>query len=150
MAAFSFDLPENFLGNLLQTDFEEIAQECLTEAAPLLEQAMKREARTSVAHSGDSEMVNSIKSRKPRKGKNGDMHVFVGPSGYSNHTFNRTGKTARKYKVSNALKAIWLEYGIQHPAHHQAARPFITASIHTCKDAVLHKMQETYNRKVDS
>jgi len=150
MADFSFDLPSDLMEGLLQTDFEEIAQECLKEAAPVLETTMKSKVKASISHSGDSEMVSSIKARKPRKGKNGDFSVFVGPSGYSDHTYNKGKNKQRKYKVSNALKGIWLEYGIQHPTHHQPAKPFITASVHACKDAVMRKMQEAYNRKVDT
>ena len=150
MASFDFDFPEDFLSELLETEFDEIAEEALKEAVPALEESIKKEVRKVIAHDGDSELANSFKATSPKKTKNGAWIANVTPRGYSSNkvytAVNSKGiKTKRKYPVSNALKAIWKEYGI--PGR-QAARPFITASINASKKEVLERMQEIYNKKV--
>ena len=150
MAAFDMDFPEDFLADLLKTDFDEIAQETLIEVAPILEESVKREVRKVISHEGDSELANSFKATKPKKTKNGAWIANVTPRGYSKDKVyaavdSKGKKTARKYPVSNALKAIWKEYGI--PGRY-AARPFITASINASKQDVMKRMQEVYNKKV--
>ena len=149
MALFDVEFPEDFLRELLDTEFGEIAEEALREAAPVLENKMKTEARRVIDHEGDSEMAESFEPSDPKKTKTDAWIVNVTPRGQSSvkvYTAKYKGKrTHRKYKVSNALKAIWKEYGI--PGR-QAARPFITASINASKKEVLEHMQEVYNRKV--
>ena len=74
----------------------------------------------------------------------------MGPSGYSKTKEyiqkDGTGKrTTRKYPVSNAVKAIWKEYGI--PGK-EPARPFLTKAKNDVENDVMNRMQEVYNRKV--
>ncbi len=145
MAAFDIDFPDDFLSELLDTDFDEIAEEALRDTAPLLEKSMKKEARRGVMHEGESEMVESIAVSKPKKTKTDAWIVNVGPRGYSETKFYKGKKKGRKYKVSNALKAIWKEYGI--PGQ-QAPQPFIQASVNAVKPEIEQKLQEAYNRKV--
>lgn len=150
MATFEEEFPEDFMSELLETDFDVIAQEALTEAIPILESSMKKEARKVIMHEGDSEMAESFKAYKPKKTRTDAWIANVTPKGYSKvkvyKAVNSKGvKTGRKYQVSNALKAIWKEYGI--PGR-QAAKPFITASINASKDEVMKRMQEVYNRRV--
>ena len=104
MAIFDVDFPEDFLSDLLDTEFDEIAEEALKEAAPLLESSMKQSCRRVIEHSGES----------------------------------------RKYRVSNALKLIWKEYGV---AGRQPARPFLTSACNAVRGAVMEKMQKVYERK---
>ena len=93
--------------------------------------------------------MNSFKASKPKKTKTDAWIANVNPKGYSStkvYTVNSKGfKKNRKYPVSNALKAIWKEYGI--PGR-QAAKPFITASVNASKMEIMRRMQEVYNRKV--
>ncbi len=74
---------------------------------------MKQSCRRVIEHSGESELVESIKSNKPKRTKTDAWIVNVGPRGYSKKKTYRSGKgKARKYRVSNALKLIWKEYGV--------------------------------------
>ncbi|MCI8823321.1 MAG: hypothetical protein HFI15_12610 [Lachnospiraceae bacterium] len=145
MAIFDVDFPEDFLSDLLDTEFDEIAEEALKEAAPLLESSMKQSCRRVIEHSGESELVESIKSNKPKRTKTDAWIVNVGPRGYSKKKTYRSGKgKARKYRVSNALKLIWKEYGV---AGRQPARPFLTSACNAVRGAVMEKMQKVYERK---
>lgn len=145
MAGFEIDFPDDFLSELLDTDFDEIAEEALHETAPMLEESMRQSCKTVITHEGDSELVDSIKSTKPKKTKTDAWIVNVGPKGYSKTKVYRHTRTGRKYPVSNALKAIWKEYGI--PGR-QPPRPFIASACNKVRDRVMSRMQEIYNRKV--
>ena len=150
MAVFDIDFPEDFLSELLETEFDEIAEDALKESIPVLEESVKKEVCKVIAHEGDSELANSFKATKPKKTKNSAWIANVTPRGYSSTKVYRAvdgkgKKKDRKYPVSNALKAIWKEYGI--PGR-QAARPFLTASINASKKEVMERMQEIYNKKV--
>lgn len=145
MAGFEVDFPEDFLSGLLDTDFSEIAEEALNETAPLLEESMKQSCRTVITHEGDSELVDSIKSSKPKRTRTDAWIVNVSPKGYSKTKIYHHTRTGRKYPVSNALKAIWKEYGI--PGK-QPPRPFIASACNKVRESVMTKLQEVYNRKV--
>lgn len=146
MASFSIDFSEDFLSSLLGTEFDEIAEEALTEAAPILAASMKRSCRDAIRHEGDSELVDSIKAGRPRRTRTDAMIVTVQPKGNSKVKVRRTGKKKERTEpVSNVLKAIWLENGI--PGH-QSPRPFLTAATNDARAAVEKKLQEVYDRKV--
>lgn len=145
MAAFDIDFPVDFMSELLDTDFEEIAKAALEETAPMLEQSMKQSCRRVIEHPGESELVDSIKSGKPKKTKTDAWIVNVSPKGYSKTKTYRAGKKKRNYPVSNALKMIWKEYGI--PGQ-QPAKPFLTNACNSVRDTIMSKMQEIYEGKV--
>lgn len=150
MAGFDIEFPDDFLSGVLETDPQELCSEMLSEAAPLYVDSMKRSLRGVVDHEVDSEMVDSVKATKPKKTKTDAYIVNVGPSGYSKTKEyiqkDGTGKrTTRKYPVSNAVKAIWKEYGI--PGK-EPARPFLTKAKNDVENDVMNRMQEVYNRKV--
>lgn len=147
MAVFEVNLPEDFLGDLLKSDFDQICEEGLREAVPILEDSIKKSLRSVIEHEGDSELVESVKSSKPKKAKTGAWIANVNPKGYSEHTYNdkRTPGRMVKRPVSNALKAIWKEYGVN---GRQAPRPFLAKAVNDAREAALDKIQETYNRKV--
>lgn len=150
MALFEVDFPDDFLSELTDVSFEMIAEEALTEAAPVLEESMKKSAAGVIEHGNpsDSEMVKSIKASKPKATKTDAWIVNVGPRGYSNHTYHAQGRPSKRaYKVSNALKAIWKEYGIAHPGHFQPPRPFIERATKDASDEVAKRLQEVYDRK---
>ena len=139
------DFPEDFLKDLLQTDTSDICQEALKEAAPLLEQSMKNTLRQD-NHELSGELINSIKANKPKQANNGAWMVHVRPTGYSSinsYSVKGKGNTIRKHKVSNALKAIWIEYGVN---GRQPARPFLTRTVNDVRSASMQRMQEVYNR----
>ena len=145
MAGFEIDFPDDFLSGLLDTDFDEIAEAALKETAPILEESMKQSCRTVITHEGDSELVDSIKSSKPKRAKTDAWIVNVSPKGYSKTKVYHHTRTGRIYPVSNALKAIWKEYGI--PGR-QPSRPFITSACNKVRDSIMTRLQEVYNRKV--
>lgn len=146
MAQMDINFPDDFLSELLNTDFDEIAAEALAEAAPLLEQSLKTSCRRVIDHEGESEMVESITCSKPKRTKTDAWIINVGPRGYSKtKVYRDTRNRKRKYPVSNALKMVWKEYGI---AGRQPARPFITNACNNARAAVMRKMQEVYERKV--
>ena len=145
MAGFEINFPDDFLSGLLDTDFDEIAEAALKETAPLLEESMKQSCRTVITHDGDSELVDSIKSSKPKRTKTDAWIVNVSPKGYSKTKVYHHTSTGRIYPVSNALKAIWKEYGI--PGR-QPPRPFITSACNKVRDSIMTRLQEVYNRKV--
>ena len=145
MASFELDFPEDFLKDLLKTDVSDICEEALKEAAPLLEQSMKETLRKG-NHELSGELINSIKTNKPKQAKNGAWMVHVRPTGYSSinsYSVKGKGNSIRKYKVSNALKAIWIEYGVN---GRQPARPFLTRTVNEVRSASMQRMQEVYNR----
>ena len=149
MADFDFDFPDNFLSELLETDFDELAEDMLTEAAPIYKDAIKKFMKSTILHEGESERVESVTARKPKKCKNGAWMVHIGPSGNSKNMYTvKNGKgqrTARRYPVSNILKAIWKEYGI---SGRQAPRPWLQRAKNDADAKIMNRMQEIYNRKV--
>ena len=145
MAEFEMDFPENFLYDLLDIDSEEICKQALTEAAPIMENAMKDILKQD-NHELSGELIQSIKATRPKKSSNGAYIVNVRPTGYSSvnaYRVKRGNGSTRKYKVSNALKMLWIEYGVN---GRQPARPFLTRAVNDAKAATLDKMQDVYNR----
>lgn len=126
---------------------DELAEEMLAEAAPIIEDSMKKNLRKSIAHSGDSELVDSVKTSKAKQAKNGAYIINVNPKGQSKTKVYQRGKKGRKHPVSNALKAIWLEYGI--PGH-QSPKPWLAATTNDAESKVLDKMQEVYDKRTQS
>lgn len=151
MAGFNVDFPDDFLSELTDYQFEVIAEPALKAAAPALEKSMKNAARAVVQHEGESEMVESITAGKPVKTKTDAYIVSVGPKGNSTHFYSKGSKKKKKrnkYPVSNALKGIWMEYGINVPGHHQAPRPFLGKATKDAQEDVLEKMQEVYDKLI--
>lgn len=151
MAQMDIEFPEDFMQDILGVEFDTIAEDALKESTEELVRAMKTACKNSIDHEGDSELANSIKASKPKKTKNGAWIVNVGPRGYSKAKtyYGKNGEgvhTNRKYPVSNALKAIWKEYGI--PGR-QSAKPFIQKAVNDSKTSVEKKLQEIYDRKVE-
>lgn len=148
MAAFEVDFPDDFIQDLLQSDFDEIAEEALKEASPVLVKSLQQSCRRVIVHPGDSDLVKSFKSSKPKKSVNGAWIANVNPKGKSKTSYyakSNGKKTQRKYAVSNALKALWKEYGV---AGRQPAMPFIQNGTKNAENGVMEKMQQVYNRKV--
>ena len=137
------------MSELLETEFGEIAEEVLTDCAPVLQDSMKKSLSATVQHEGESELVSSITPGKPKATKTDAWIVNVTPKGNSGHMYTAHGKggkpTKRKYPVSNALKAIWLEYGV---AGRQPARPWLAKAINDAREEVMDRAQKVYNRMV--
>ena len=130
--------------------FDDIAEEALNESVPILEGTMRSAAAAVVKHDGDSAMVNSIKGSKPKKVSSTDCWIVnVGPRGYSDtkvyHGKRKSGKSKKAYKVSNALKAIWKEFGI--PGH-QPAMPFIDKATNQAQARVEKIIEDRFNKEI--
>ena len=148
MAAFDI-YTDNF--NWLDMDFDEPAEKALNESIPILEGTMRSAAAAVVKHDGDSAMVNSIKGSKPKKSVATDCWIVnVGPRGYSStktyHGQRKSGKSKKTYKVSNALKAIWKEYGI--PGH-QSPQPFIQKATNQAQGRVERIIEDAFNKEFE-
>ena len=139
MAQMEIDFPEDMLNGLLDVDAEDLCKQMIDSAAPIMEESMKKEMRSVIQHSGDSELVDSVKTSKAKKAKNGAIIAFTGPKGNSKNYYYRNGKKDRRIQVSNVLKAIWLNYG----RVGQPARPFLTKVVNNAHQKVMEKMQQT-------
>ena len=145
MAGFNLEIPDDFLKELTDKPFDKIAKDALDECAPILERAVKTSMRRAVKHSGDSDMIKSVRKNKPKQTKTDAWIVNVYPSGYSSNTFSRyTGGRVKRYPVSNALKAIWLEYG----RVGQMPSPWLAPAVANCTSEVLKKMQDIWEKEV--
>lgn len=151
MADGTFDFPVDFLKELLEADPEEICKEALEEAAPVYADALKASMKKVVQHDDDSEMIESVKPSKVKKTKDGDgWYINITPTGSSKQKYyygtnKKGGHYSRKYAVSNALKAIWKEYGI--PGRQKATPYIVSAKIHVEK-GIMDKLQEVYNKRI--
>lgn len=139
------------LDGMFEISFDDIAEKALNESVPILEGTMRSAAASAVKHDGDSAMVNSIKGSKPKKVTATDCWIVnVGPRGYSStkkyHGKRKSGKSKQTYQVSNALKAIWKEYGI--PGH-QSAQPFMQKATNAAKGRVEAIIEEAFNKEIE-
>ena len=143
------DIYEADLEGMWTIEFDDIAEEALTQSIPILEGTMRSAAAASVNHEGESDMVNSIKGSKPKKVTATDCWIVnVGPRGYGTSKYTAKDKhgrkTNRKYKVSNALKAIWKEYGI--PGHQQA-QPFMQKAANQARPRVEKIIEDSFDKR---
>lgn len=139
------------LDGMFEISFDDVAEKALNESVPILEATMRSAAAAAVKHDGDSAMVNSIKGSKPKKVAATDCWIVnVGPRGYSTtkkyHAKRKSGKSKQTYKVSNALKAIWKEYGI--PGHQQA-QPFMDKATNAARGRVEAIIEEAFNKEIE-
>ena len=140
------------LDGMFEISFDDVAEKALTEAVPILEGTMRSAAAASVKHDGDSAMANSIKGSKPKKSASTDCWIVnVGPRGYSTtkryHAKRKSGKSKQTYKVSNALKAIWKEYGI--PGRDIPARPFMDKATNAARGRVEKIIEDAFNKEIE-
>lgn len=147
----SYDIYTADLDGMWDISFDEISEEALNASVPILEGTMRSAAAASVKHSGESAMVNSIKGSKPKKSAATDCWIVnVGPRGYSSHTYHakRSGgkKSKQTYQVSNALKAIWKEYGI--PGH-QPAQPFMDKATNMARGRVEKIIEDAFDKRIE-
>lgn len=139
----SFDFPDDLIDKLIKLQDDELEEECLNAVSDDVERSVKTELRK---HDRTGEMSNSITTTIPSKNKYGEYYIYTYPKGNSKNTYSKVTKKkgTRKYPVSNALKALWLEYGNSH----QAARPWQDTTRKNCEQQVFDKMQEVINRKM--
>lgn len=139
MADLGFDIPEDFLKELTDNTFEELAPEMLDEVLPILDNSI-RQSLTSVVHGGTGELINSIAKTKPKKTNTDAWIANVYIKGQSNNYYYGGASHNRQYPVSNALIAIWLNYGNAH----QPARPWLTPAVNSCQGEIMEKLQKKW------
>ena len=138
MADLGFNIPDDYLQELLGEDFDALAPEMLDEVLPILEQSIRRHL-TSVIHEGTGELAGSISVTRPKKTKTDAWIANTYIKGQSKKHYGSSTHN-RQYAVSNALKAIWLNYGNAH----QAARPWLTPAVNSCQAEIMDKMQKKW------
>jgi len=139
MAGLGFEIPDDYLKELTDNDFDKLAPEMLDEVLPILETSITRHL-TSVIHGGTGELASSISVTKPKKTKTDAWIANTYIKGQSKNHYLGGASHTRKYPVSNALKAIWLNYGNAH----QAPRPWITPAVNSCQSEILDKLQKKW------
>ena len=129
--------------------FEEIGKKALTEVMPDMESSTKAALRLSVKHSGESELVNSVKCYEPTMTKDNEgLRLVCQPTGKSTsgnryHTTSR-GKPVTK-AVTNNDKAFWLEYGV---AGRQAAHPWKDRALADAEAKVMPKIERAIEKEL--
>lgn len=144
MADLGFEIPEDFLSDLLNNDFDDMAPEMLKKVAPVLKEATQKAIKSAESGRGTGELVNSVKISPPKKTNTDAYIVNVGPSGNSKTHYYDSATHSRKYPVSNALKAVWLNYGNAH----QSPRPWLTPAVNESESKILTELQKLWEEKV--
>ncbi len=146
MAGLELNVPDDYLKQLIDTSFEEIADQALKEAAPTLQESIVKSIKASMQPHGDSELLKSIRTSKPKATKTDAYIVNVYPSGNARQTYYYAhGKKIYKYTVSNALKAIWLEYGNREGR--QPPRPWLAHAVNDSTAEVMRIIQKVWEAK---
>ena len=141
------------LEGMFNISFDDIAEKALTEATPILEGTMRSAAAAVVKHDGESGMVNSIKGSKPKKVTSTDCWIVnVGPRGTKRETWYHPTRGKGKhgssrFKVSNALLAIWKEYGI--PGRGVPAQPFMDKATNAARVRVEKIIEDAFNKEIE-
>jgi len=139
VADLGFNIPDDYLQDLLGADFDELAPEMLDEVLPILETSITRHL-TGVIHEGTGELAGSISVTRPKKTKTDAWIANTYIKGQSKKHYYGSSTHSRQYPVSNALKAIWLNYGNAH----QAARPWLTPAVNACQSEIQDKLQKKW------
>lgn len=145
MGSLDFDFPDDVC-KLLEdiANDDGLVIECLESVRDITRDSVEKELHRFDA---TGEMANSVKCTPPTQNKDGNgYHIFARPTGYSEHTYNRTNKKGdeTKYKVGNGLKAVWLQYGNSH----QSPRPWLESAKANCEDETIDRMQEVINKRI--
>ena len=140
MSGFNFEIPDDYMKNLLDNDFEKIATKALEDTAPELKSSMQKSIKSAIHSESTGELENSLKISKAKETKTDSFIITVKPSGMSKNPYYDTRTYTRSYPVSNVLKAIWLNYGDAH----QAPSPWINPAINACKEKIMQRMQKIW------
>lgn len=132
MGKFDFEISPEFIKQLGRlADVDRIAPKMIDEAIPILLDNVKSE---TAQHKQTGDMYRSIKKTKAGKTNKGGYYATVRPTGK-----DRKG-------IRNMEKMAWLEYGTSK----FDAKPILTKAIKDSENAVLNKMQEVFEREVQT
>lgn len=129
--------------------FEEMGKKAMKEVMPDVEDATKSALRASIKHSGDSNLVNSVKCYEPSMTRDNEgVRLVCQPTGRdksgNRYKTQSHGKTSN-HLVSNNDKAFWLEYGV---AGRQAAQPWQSKALNNAEAKVLPKIQQSIEKEL--
>lgn len=142
MARFKMDIPADLFSEI--GNMSELCPQIIEEAEPALVEGMREQIQKVIRHPDRStgELVDSITASKPKKEKDGSWSGFVGPQGYSSQYYYKGRKKKRKYKLSNAAKLVFMEYGTSR----QKATPVLDSVIKNTEAEALARMQAAFER----
>lgn len=146
MEGFGSNMDLHIFGNMT---FEDVAKKALNECREDMVSGTREALRSAVQHSGDSELVNSVKCYEPRMTKDGTgARLVCQPTGKSSsgnkyHTTSR-GKSIQK-PVTNNDKAFWLEYGV---AGRQPSRPWKDRATNSIESKVVPKIEQAIAKEL--
>lgn len=129
--------------------FEDVGKKALKEVMPDMEEATRSAIRSSVKHSGESTLVNSVKCFEPTMTRDNEgVKLVCLPTG-KDQSGNRYktqshGKT-RSHLVYNNDKAFWLEYGV---AGRQPAHPWQDKALNNAESKALPKIQSIIEKEL--
>lgn len=157
MGKFTFEISEDFIFQLERlANVDNYAPAMLNEAAPILQESVKRELSGVMSGESTGDLLKSVKYKKASKTKFGGYYLQVRPTGTSTRAgggYLRKGKRAGRKKVAGGIrdpirnmeKAVYLEYGTSQ----QTPRPWVTRALKNAEPAVLQKMKEVFEREVN-
>ena len=125
-------------------NMSELCPQIIEEAEPVLVEGMQNQIRTVIRHPDRStgELIDSITASKPKKAKDGSWSGFVGPQGYSSRYYYKGRKKGRKYKLPNASKLVFMEYGTSR----QKATQVLDSVVKNTEEEALARMQAAFER----
>lgn len=131
---FSDDI-EKQLNSLINVD--EVAKKLLNEMQPVLKRAIVKETDKYHEWSKERNLVNSIESKKPKKGKHG-WYATVVPTGTDEHG------------TRNMEKMAHLEYGyIDKSGEHVQPKPILTKAINESENQLEIIANKVMKEEVD-
>lgn len=132
---FEADFPAEFWQQFEKLkSIDDVAPKMLQSAAPIAVDSIKKRLRN---HNQTNQLINSVKARKPKKGKAGGYILSINFVGYDK---NRKATPSQPRGIANAVKAAGLEYGNAN----EPARPFLQSAAKDCQDDVAQAMQEKF------
>ena len=137
--SLNFHLPEDYMLNLLQEDFYTLGEDMIEAALPVLLNSIKSHL-AGVIRNGTGELISNVVDCDPRRSRTNALIATVYVKGVSKNHYYGSTTHARQYEVSNALKAIWLNYGNAH----QTERPWLQPAVKACMNEVYEIMQKKY------
>lgn len=146
MAKFTVNMPDDMYNQAIRASNPENIKAAIDGATPILEKSMKKELRSAVKHSGESDVVAAIKANKAKRAKNGAYIATVYPKGKSSKPRAPYGSNkSRIPPVSNAMKAAILNYGKKG----QPARPWLAKSVNNVRTQVENSLEKAFEEKIN-
>lgn len=147
MANFNVVWSDDFQEQLknMGAKFDEIAPQMIDEAAPILEESMKKKL---INHKDSGDLIESIKVKKAKPVKGGGYYGYVTATGIAKGKVYKRARKKGGYSIENYRnyqKMLALEFGTSK----QDPTPFLQSTVNDAESKVIDKMQEVFNREVE-